>query len=308
MNILLLNTNPVVSRLISLCLRDDAMLLEEITDVSVVKLDRYDIVFVDDASYVEKAQTLVANLRVKKRVYLSGTKSSNETFEGFDEVVTKPFLPSQITAVIEHLKEVDTLDMAEEEEREVSFIFPMLSEESQSEELLELHEDNSNGKKENEALLTLDRENEEEENTLEVSSLPEVLDSHEIEKIKALLNEEENLLEIDDLEVDYETRKVEVITEHLEADGLEIVSEDEMIDLLSRNEDKVKEKHKKSKKYKENKKEKSTKKKKKKKREEDTYSFEETLIAAIEGMKVKKIKKLLKDAEVSISINFKDKK
>jgi hypothetical protein len=48
--------------------------------------------------------------------------------------------------------------------------------------------------------------------------------------------------------------------------------------------------------------------KKNKKAEEETYSFEETLIAALEGMKPKKIKKLLKGAEVTIKINFKDEK
>ena len=54
MNILLVNTNPVVSRLISLCvLRDEDTVFEEVTDVNTVNFDRYDIVFVDDASYVD---------------------------------------------------------------------------------------------------------------------------------------------------------------------------------------------------------------------------------------------------------------
>ena len=48
--------------------------------------------------------------------------------------------------------------------------------------------------------------------------------------------------------------------------------------------------------------------KKEKKNKEEIFTFEEALLAAIEGMKVKKIKKLLKDAEVTIKINFKDKK
>jgi len=94
-----------------------------------------------------------------------------------------------------------------------------------------------------------------------------------------------------------ETRKVEVITEHLEADGLEIVNEEEYVDTLS----------KKSKKVKKEKKIKS-KKKKTEKKEKDTYTFEEALIAAVEGMKVKKIKKLLKGADVTIKISFKDQK
>jgi len=58
----------------------------------------------------------------------------------------------------------------------------------------------------------------------------------------------------------------------------------------------------------ENKKNQSKKSKKDKKKEVEVFTFEEALLAAIEGMKVKKIKKLLKGAEITIKINFKDKK
>jgi len=123
---------------------------------------------------------------------------------------------------------------------------------------------------------------------------PKVLDSNEIEQIKALLDEEEeeiDLVEPAD-EEEYEARKVEVITQKLEADGLEIVEEEEIISSLSEEPKK--------------KKEKAKRKKKKKKKEEDIYTMEEALLAAIENMKPKKIKKLLKGAEVTIKIRFKD--
>ena len=45
-----------------------------------------------------------------------------------------------------------------------------------------------------------------------------------------------------------------------------------------------------------------------KKQEITEVGFEEALLAAVREMKVKKIKKLLKGAEVTIKINFKDKK
>jgi hypothetical protein len=92
------------------------------------------------------------------------------------------------------------------------------------------------------------------------------------------------------LELDaYETRKVEVIKKHLEEDGLEILNEDNMLDILNTKSKKKKEKKKKSKKVK----------------EEEKFSFEEELLAAVKGMKVKKLKKLLKGAEITIQINFK---
>ena len=276
MNILLINTNPVVSRLISLCLRDDSV-LEEVTDVNTVVLDRYDIVFVDDASYVDGLQDVLSNFMIRKKVFLSGKNSNEESAEYFDEVIRKPFLPSQITTVIESLNEVE-----KETEETVTehFIFPLATEENTIEDKIELDEPKET----------------------------EVLDSSEIERIKALLEDDDlelEAIEIED-EIDYETRKVEVITQHLEADGLEIVSEEEYVEILS-SKSKNKKKDKNKKYDKKNTIKKSDMKKKDKKKKEETFTFEEALIAAVEGMKVKKIKKLLKGAEVTIKINFKDK-
>jgi hypothetical protein len=67
MNILLVNTNPVVSRLISLCMRDDDTVFEEVADVDVVALDRYDVVFVDDASYMDGLEDALNKLIIRKK-------------------------------------------------------------------------------------------------------------------------------------------------------------------------------------------------------------------------------------------------
>lgn len=234
MNILLINTNPVVSRLVSLCIRNKDTVFEEITDANLIVLDRYDIVFVDDASYVTGLKDILANLMIRKKVFLSSKSSSEDDLDYFDEMIKKPFLPSQITAVLESL---DEIEHETEEILEEHHIFPLAAEEDTIE--------------------------------LEEPKKTEVLDSSEIERIKTLL----------------------------EDDGLEIVSEEAYVENLSE----------KSKNKKKEKKTKSNKKKDKKKKEE-TFTFEEALIAAIEGMKVKKIKKLLKNAEVTIKINFKDQK
>ena len=273
MNILLINTNPVVSRLISLCMRDEDTVFEEVSDVNAVALDRYDIVFVDDASCVDGLEDTLINFMIRKKVFLSSKSSSEEHKDYFDEVIKKPFLPSQITAVLE------SLDMIENDAEEITdehFIFPLATEEN-----------------------SIEDETEEDEIELEEPKKAKVLDSNEIKRIKALLEEDNLELETAEVEdnIDYETRKVEVITQHLEADGLEIVNEKEYVETLSNKPKKVKKE-----------KNKKTKKKKEKKKREETFTFEEALIAAVEGMKVKKIKKLLKGAEVTIKINFKDAK
>jgi len=247
MNILLINTNPVVSRLISLCVRDTDTIFEEVVDISLVRLDRYDIVFVDDASFIDGLEDTLKNFMIRKKVFLSSRYFDKTPLNYFDEVLEKPFLPSQITSLLESFNEDH-------------FIFPLSTED--------------------------DTEDREQKDT-------KVLDGSEIERIKAIL-ENDNELNLEPVETkdDYETRKIEVITQHLEADGLEIVSEEEYVETLSKRENKNK----------------KNKKKKLKNKKEKTFTFEETLIAAVEGMKVKKIKKLLKGAEVTIKINFKDKK
>ena len=262
MNILLINTNPVVSRLISLCMRDDDTAFEEVTEVNAVALDRYDIVFVDDASYIDGLEDTLTNFMIRKKVFLSSKSSGEDLMDFFDEVIKKPFLPSQITAVLESIDEIED---DTEKIVDTNFIFPLSTEETNTED------------------------------KIEEPKKAEVLDRSEIERIKALLEDDDLELEPIEMEhdIDYESRKVEVITQHLESDGLEIVNEDEYVETLSK-------KSKKEKKIK-------SKKKKGEKKEKDTYTFEEALIAAVEGMKVKKIKKLLKGADVTIKISFKDK-
>ncbi|OQX76105.1 MAG: hypothetical protein B6D54_04565 [Epsilonproteobacteria bacterium 4484_65] len=295
MHILLININPVVSRLISFCMRNDNMNLEEVHDVGDVARDRYDIIFVDEASYGDETEALLANLIMRKKVFLSSSDEAGDVLRLFDTVIKKPFLPSQITAVLENLEEDDTLDVF----TEMPSIFPLSSDEVRGEEV----ED------------SVDEMLEEEE-----KEGISVLDSNEIEKIKALLEMEEEVEAVSDEE--YESRKVEVIKQQLIADGLEIVDEDEYVEALSKKplagkDEKSSEKSDnaagtRTKKIKspknENKKNQSKKSKKDKKKEVEVFTFEEALLAAIEGMKVKKIKKLLKGAEITIKINFKDKK
>ena len=278
MNILLINTNPVVSRLISLCLRDDDIVLEEVTDVNSVVQDRYDIVFVDDAFCIDDLKDILSNFMIRKKVFLSSKNSNEESVNYFDEVIRKPFLPSQITSVIESLNEVENETVETVPEH---FIFPLSTEKN-----------------------TIENEAERDKTERDDPKETEVLDSNELKRIKALLEDDDLEFEPIDIEddLDYETRKVDIITQHLEADGLEIVSEEEYVETLSsKSKNKKKDKTKKYSK-------KNDMKKKDKKKKEEIFTFEEALIAAVEGMKVKKIKKLLKGADITININFKDKK
>ncbi len=108
MDILLINANPMVSNLIALSTRDEMYRLDEISDAMKVDTSGYDIVFVDDEIYTETVEAFVQGLDVKRKVFLSS--GEQKSVMGFDKVIRKPFLPSQILEVLEAPDEVATHD------------------------------------------------------------------------------------------------------------------------------------------------------------------------------------------------------
>lgn len=296
MTILLINNNPVVSRLLSLCTRDAAMILETVSSIDEASAVRYDVLFVDEGSCEGDVASLSTRLDVGKKVYLS---YSDDPMAGFDETIKKPFLPSQVMEVLENVEVREEIDEVLNEEtsideeveeiihdEEIPSIFPLSAEEVEEEE-------------------EVDQEVEEIE---EEDPVLEVLDRGEIEKIKALLDmDEEDTEGLDLTEETYESRKIEVIKEQLIADGLEIFEEEEIVDELSKpkkEEEKSKTKKTKPEKIKKEKKNKKKKKKNEKFTEDEWSAIED----AINNLKPKKIKKLLKGKEVEVKIKLKGKK
>ena len=295
MNILLININPVVSRLLALCTRDEHIGLDEVVSADAVDKASYDIVFVDEASYVDDVQDLLEGLEARKKVFIS---YAGGAMRGFDETIKKPFLPSQIINVIDSITVNDSdeeekiaveedisifplpVEKEELEDKILPDIFPVATEEKETDELLEL-EDNV--------------------------SLPEVLDGNEIAKIKALLDMDDEIAEHEDAislsDDEYEARKVKVIKEQLIAEGLEIVEEDAIVEELSNDAlystDEKLSKTKKSKTQKKQKKETGL-------NEEELSRIEEAIMAALSEMKPKKIRKLLKGKETKVKIKLED--
>jgi len=293
MNILLINDNPVVSRLLALCTRGEHIGLDEVKCVDDIKDVRYDILFVDDASYVDHIDALLDDGRIRKKVFISydGVK-----IKGFDETIKKPFLPSQIMKVIES---VDMSEIIEDNEEENISIFPLSKEKEIVEE--EVLPD----------IFPLPTEEEEVDEIfeLEENAGTEILNSDEIEKIKALLDMDDEIAENEDdgllSDDEYEARKVKVIKEQLIADGLEIVEENEIVEELSitaldtfEEIDKQLDKKKKSKK--------KNKQKETQFNKDELSRIEDAIVVALEKMKPKKIKKLLKGKKIEIKIKLED--
>lgn len=145
----------------------------------------------------------------------------------------------------------------------------------------------------------------EESKEREEASGSEVLDAYEIEKIKQLLEMDEDLNEVEpksreayEKYEEYDVRKRERIEQQLIEDGLEIIEEEASIEELHQQKDNETSKRVKSEK-------KRKKGKKSGKKREKPMSSKEALLVALLDMKVKKIRKLLKGAEVNIQIRFK---
>jgi uncharacterized membrane protein len=284
MNILLINDNPVVSRLLALCTRDADMVLEEVQGLDTIQHASYDVVFVDEGSYKDEVMNLSEILQIGKKVLLSNV---DVAINDFDLTIKKPFLPSQIIEVLESM-EIDT-DENERVEKEVPSIFPLSSE---AEEIVE------------------------EINVVNT----QVLDETELEKIKGLLEMDDEIADTNEVlsEEELEIRKVEAIKEQLIAEGLEIVGEEEIVDELSASDeilifsagDNREKTPKKNKKKKSAKNKKSKKKHKKKKSldftEEELEHIEDAVQVAIATLKRKQMKKLLKGKKIEISIALED--
>jgi hypothetical protein len=280
MHILLINANPVVSRLLVLCTRDDTVVLEEVDTVEAIEGNAYDIVFVDETSYGRDVADVLGTLGSAKKVFIS---YRSDSMRGFDITIKKPFLPSQITDLIKEIevRKIDTpmqeeniVIESDEKEEEIPSIFPLSAEENVEE------------------IYVVDADKDEVE--------PTVLDSDEIEKIKALLDMDDDLEVTEEVLTDeeIEARKVALIKEQLIADGLEIVEEAKIVEELSIDLDgtlkksKVKNKKSKSKKIKFT--------------EENMERIEDAVEMAMATMTKKQMKHLLKGKEIEMRIKLRD--
>ena len=204
MRILLLNTNPVVSRLITLCLKDRHVELYEFSSLEKIEDKAYDLAFIDDASFGRITADMLQSFRIEKLVLL--TTHPEERDNTIDIVIKKPFLPSKIIEVVEALSFTEPSELSADEP---PHIFPLSAAEEIPEEI-------------------------QEEETAD--SHP-VLDIDEIARIKSLLEMEEEIPDEglwEKNEEELETLKREVIKQNLINEGIEIVEEEDVINAVEK--------------------------------------------------------------------------
>ena len=158
MKILLINSNPVVSRLTALSARKEEIQIEEIQEVTELSSDTYDIVFVDADSWSKDVSDVISeNIKTQKKVlfYAQDDKKENEIF---DMSILKPFLPSEVSAVIRSIEQNGTTNKSVQREEETHFdiLEEGAKEDKKDEFLLNLDDDllsNNKEKKSPELLL-----------------------------------------------------------------------------------------------------------------------------------------------------------
>ncbi len=100
MKILLINTNPVVSRLTALSARKEGVELDEVRDVSEIdNIDIYDIIFVDSDMDIEQISHFLKSSKAKRRVIFA-TQEQRNIDDIFNFTILKPFLPSEVSSIL----------------------------------------------------------------------------------------------------------------------------------------------------------------------------------------------------------------
>jgi len=161
MNILLINNNPIVSKLFALSAKSIINVhIDEIDSSGLIPKSSYDLLFIDDGCCgYHQIEEFFGMINATKKI-LFGNKKSH-TIEYVDAVIIKPFLPSQI---IEMLQTVEG------------------SQENIQENIID----------EIESLRRNKEERDESNPTIQKSM---ILDSDEIDTIKKLLLDEEELVD-----------------------------------------------------------------------------------------------------------------
>ena len=100
MDILLINTNSVVSRIIALCSKDLDANITIKDSLQEDDLNSFDIVFIDDNLYNKEIANILKSTHLGKRILLKSKNFELKDDVLFDCVVDKPFLPSKIIEIL----------------------------------------------------------------------------------------------------------------------------------------------------------------------------------------------------------------
>ena len=193
MKLLLINQNPVVSRMMKMSVPKAGFEIEECGSVYDLPKGSYDVIIIDDEMYDDNfLKAIQENISYKKLGLLTSSKESEK--DTFDFLIPKPFLPTDLVEILRDVK-------ASIEQEKDTYI----------DELAHIKKEESEERKENTKITQeefLGEEPEEKESIVEIEEQEEespfieepltksgILNKEEIESVSKLLEEEATNIE-----------------------------------------------------------------------------------------------------------------
>lgn len=206
MKILLLNDNPVVRKLVALSAQKTKDDLNVVWSVDEIEDTEYDLLIVDDAHYSDEVMAALQEKISYKTSLLMATRG-NATPAGFDKVINKPFLPTDLVELFATIEKELTpaiksapVDEAKAEPRAIDLDSAFAEDEDEGFDITNLNDEMELG----EFGLSND------DSTVKTN----VLDHEEVQELQDLLEDTESLddesleldgLSLDDIELDENT-------------------------------------------------------------------------------------------------------
>lgn len=248
MRILLLNDNPVVRKLVALSAQKTKDELSVVWSVDEIEHDEYDLLIVDDAYYSDEIMAAL-NEKISYKTNLLMATRGNNVPDGFDKVINKPFLPTDLVELFAAIEK--NLSSAVPQEKEKSKEMPKIElddildgfddvsfSEAAADELLDLEDDAEMSELESNILLDIEELDEDHFEGLKTN----VLDHEEVQELQDLLEDTDTFGEdeefmIESLELDDEEPALDEISSAENLDDLDLLEEypheDKLDDLIS---------------------------------------------------------------------------
>lgn len=99
MRILLFNDNPVVRKLVTLSAQKTKDMLDVVWSVDEIEQGEYDLLIMDDALYSDEVFESIKEHVIYSKALLMATRG-NAVPAGFDSVINKPFLPTDLVEIL----------------------------------------------------------------------------------------------------------------------------------------------------------------------------------------------------------------
>jgi uncharacterized membrane protein len=268
-NILLINNNPVVSKLATLSSQKTSDELEIVEDIEDIATDKYDLLAIDDGIYSDELmEELKEKIQFTKSLFICSKKAEPE--DGFSATIKKPFLPTDLVELFVKLATESDITNLGDKDKKSDDLDKIKSEDSLDSELENISLDDELDFEENEAEdmgdITLDDDFDLEDQDSDLidditlddeisldDELPSgddlkedededaknsVLDKDELQEVQELLDETdelelENELELDDENTNLENEPIdEDVSEETIDTEEEKVDDSEFADLL----------------------------------------------------------------------------